>query len=1579
VEFALEEEKAGRRSAARAAFEQALQHVVTKEDGFESTNVCRWIARHYHFEGDADAALDCLELAVAMAEGWKNDAAVGHALNVKAVVHWQRGDLDEAERLYLLARKRAIHAGDAKLAAMTAQNLGVLANIRGDFATAEQQYRASLADYRTLGLTSDVCIALNNLGLLYIAQNRWADAQDVLMEGTQICELTGDAVARTQLDINLAELWVKQREFIRAQGAVRKALAAAGQTGDASAISKATKLLGIIARETGRFEEADAHFQKADEVATARGELLLQAEIARDRADLARRTGRNRDVLFQLNRSHKLFGQLRAQHDLTEIGERVASLEQEFLHVARRWGESIEAKDRYTQGHCQRVAELACAIAKQGNFDAKQLFWFRIGALLHDVGKLVIPPDVLNKPGKLDDNEWALMKSHTTAGVEMLSDIEFPWDVRPMVESHHERWDGKGYPHGLAGNDIPLIARILTIADVYDALTSVRSYKRAMNHEEAMTILRKDVGTMFDPETFAWFEAIEKDWPVRLAHLTDATTGDAADSEPSTPTPTVDADASARTNDVAELDDLTKLPLRRAFRETVDSVLDARRTTGRPVSMLVVDVDHFKVVNDTYGHLRGDEVLRAVADRIRVNTRPADYIARYAGDEFVVLLPGTRLEDAVTIAERIRESVERLDAAAGGNEPHPMTVTLSIGVACAPLHGDTLEALFGAADTALYGAKRAGRNAVTSASKAGTGVPDIMPQCFVGRIAERERLRVLLGNAATGDPHVVMLAGEAGIGKSTMLKQLSPDIGIRGGAVLVGQCIEANAGTPYGPWIDIVRAAHRAGLVPPGNWRHLPRLVPELGQGDDTTDGGSQRAVLEEIEDFIRVASASRPVVLTIDDMQWADAATWDMLEFLLARFSEQRVLVCATIRPEDAAESSLTRWRRLSRSERYSEIQLERLTRPELAQWLRGTLGGHSVDETLLNYVAEQSEGNALFAVQTLRALKDDNRLTASTAGWEYVEGPKLPLPRAIGDLLKRRVEAFTREQREVLALAAAIGREFDPGVLVAAYDGPEAAVHDALDEALANGVLVTRTRVRPTLSFTHVLLTQALLAGVNPLRLQRLHEKAARVMETLPSRDPAILVQHYQAAGLTGDTYRTALEAGEHAQSVHAPENAAEFYRIAESHAHSVEERTLVAWRLAQIEESRERFSAAAEWCERVLVLGHDHDACQSVVAAARRMQLRVQLQRGVRTELVLAECQTLLAATDVQRNAEDGAALLVMLSTLQQRLGNIDAAQQLAREAVDVAERAAVPSLLADAVIRLGSALFDGNPANAIPHYRRALDMFVSLGDRLGQMRCHINIGSASDRAGNLPAAEVSYATALEIGRAIRASDLTGVTLLNLGVLLLKTGKMSAARSHFEDARRLFSLLGHEPHRVASLYNLAHMARIEGDSARALELYSACAATAAEMSHTEMQIGALAGVGLAELDLQSPHGARVQLDAASALIGTREDWWFQGRELVEALAVRLAASDGLMEQAEQHLLQVFPLAEAYDTYVALTLGGECASLLARHPDLVAIRQRLAMQANALGYQPIVRQLQCPAVVSGTSSQVRPIRNVA
>lgn len=1562
VALAQREEKAGHRLAARQAYEAALQLFERPEDARETSDVLRWIARTYIADGDGSAALTCLDRALAVAETWGDHAAAGHAFNVQAVVHWQTGDLDEAERLYLLARQRALHAGDAKLAAMTAQNLGVLANIRGDYALAERQYRVSLDDYRSLGLMTDVCVALNNLGLLYIAQKRWNDAEEALLEGVRVCEPLNDVNVRLQLDINLAELWVAQGEYARAHGAVTAAQSAAVQLGDGSAIAKSTKLLGVIASNTGKYAEAEQYLLQAEEVATARSEKLLLAEIARDRAALARRTGRNRDVLQQLNRAHRLFSQLRAQSELRDIGARVDQLEQEFVHVARRWGESIEAKDRYTQGHCQRVAELACAIAEVSGMDATSLFWFRIGALLHDVGKLVIPEEVLNKPGKLDDTEWALMKSHTTAGAEMLSEIEFPWDVRPMVESHHERWDGRGYPHGLAGTAIPLVARILTIADVYDALTSVRSYKRALTHEETMAILRKDVGTVFDPEVFAWFEQIEADWARRSL----AAAAPALEERR-------EAEADSAESGLHTFDDLTGVALRRAFRQTAARTLEARHTTGRPVALLILDVDRLSVINEQFGTTAGDEVLKHVANAIRTTVRPSDFIGRYAGDEFVVLLSGIRFEEATRVAERIRAAVSAsavpvssgvLEADATTHTSVPISISVSIGVACAPQHGTSLDGLFGAADNALYAAKHSGRNQVVPASRLQGGRQQLVLQTVVGREQERARVREHFADASRGQPSVVLVTGEAGVGKSTLLKQLGPDLGVRGGAFLIGHCLETDMTTPFGPWRDILLTMHRGGLLPDRAWSHLAHIVPDFGTPAPALEGRAfARAVHEELEECLRLAATQRPLVLMFDDVQWADARSWDALEYLVARLQDQRVLLGLTLRPESALEEAERRVRRLTRSERCTTLRLRRLSQADLALWLQDALGGQTPPASLLQAIVARSEGNALFAVQLLRAMSDDGRLFWTTDGWQYRDDRSSELPAAIGDLLAQRVKSLSRAHREILAMAAVLGREFDPGVLVAACDAPESTVHEALDEGLSSSVLVATERMQHTLAFAHGLLTELLLAEVNPLRRQQWHARVAQAVAQGDSADPGTLARHYDRAGMSSHALMSALEAGDQAHRVFAHEVAIEWYRVAQRHAISAPQKADVEFRLATVAEAAGQLAQAEVHCDRALTEYAEATRVGGRTLTIGRMRERLRLQRGVDHRTVLQACTALYDRAVADGDHTETVALRIMMSAVLQQAGGVAEADHMAREAVAAAERLDQPSVLAEALLRLGSVLLTESPAAAIPHYRRSLDLSLAAGDRHGQLRCHINIGTACDRAGNHPAAEVSFLTACELARELRATDLGGVATLNLGVLLTKTGRTDAARQRFSDALRDFESIKHDRYRLAALYNLAHLARMENDAAAALELYDTCAVLAAHIGHHDVEVGALAGAGLAELDLRSIRAAEQLAQRVESMMNGMANRfaWFQGRELVEALLLRLETKRTSVASIRGKLLTTLARIESQDAYAALWLAAECSHLLlANTADVAAARARLLVQARAHGYTPLVQRLQ-------------------
>jgi len=165
----------------------------------------------------------------------------------------------------------------------------------------------------------------------------------------------------------------------------------------------------------------------------------------------------------------------------------------------------IEANDGYTAGHSQRVAEGACALARELGWDYADVEQLRLGALLHDIGKLGISGEILNKPASLDDDEWALIHRHPDIGARILSAIPGCDDVVTVVRRHHERFDGSGYPDGLCGEEIPAGARIVAVADMYDALTSRRSYRGAFSPEEAIVILEQNAGGTLDPHFAAAF------------------------------------------------------------------------------------------------------------------------------------------------------------------------------------------------------------------------------------------------------------------------------------------------------------------------------------------------------------------------------------------------------------------------------------------------------------------------------------------------------------------------------------------------------------------------------------------------------------------------------------------------------------------------------------------------------------------------------------------------------------------------------------------------------------------------------------------------------------------------------------------------------------------------------------------------------------------------------------------------------------------------------------------------------------------------------------------------------------------
>ena len=161
---------------------------------------------------------------------------------------------------------------------------------------------------------------------------------------------------------------------------------------------------------------------------------------------------------------------------------------------------ALDARDRETEGHSNRVSRLACMMGEALGLSGPQLKALERGALLHDIGKIGISDTILHKPGKLTDEEWKIMKVHPDIGARIIERIPFLQECMPVVHYHHERWDGSGYPFGLKGTDIPIQARIFAVADVFDALTSQRSYRKKSSPQDAVAYLREHASILFDPE-----------------------------------------------------------------------------------------------------------------------------------------------------------------------------------------------------------------------------------------------------------------------------------------------------------------------------------------------------------------------------------------------------------------------------------------------------------------------------------------------------------------------------------------------------------------------------------------------------------------------------------------------------------------------------------------------------------------------------------------------------------------------------------------------------------------------------------------------------------------------------------------------------------------------------------------------------------------------------------------------------------------------------------------------------------------------------------------------------------------------
>ncbi|MGH7631381.1 MAG: HD domain-containing phosphohydrolase [Gemmatimonadales bacterium] len=479
-----ERERAGEVAEALAAYERAVAAGERSGATALVAEALRRLGVAQHHRGERSLARELCERSHRVAAGLGESVLAGEALNALAGFDFEAGAIDAARDRFYQALE--LGGGSPGLRGRIEQNLGILANIQGALAQALAHYERSLEAFRSSGDERGCAIAYHNLGMVSADRGLWDQADRFYTRTLEISERIGDRHLQGLARLNHSEVHLARQRYDDARGGAEAALAIFDQLGARLDKADAYKLIGRVYRETGRWALAESRLRGAIELAVSTDSVLSEAEASRELALLYQAMGRNQDALGLLNTAHRLFGRLDARVDLVDVAGKVHRLEETYFAVVRDWGQSIESADSYTFGHCERVAGYAGSVARALGLDDQQQTTIRLGAYLHDLGKVRVPHEILNKPGKLTDAEFDVIKMHPLWGVELLATVDFPWDIKPIIRWHHEKYDGTGYPDRLRGDEIPIGAQIIGIVDVYDALTTTRSYRPAMSPTEAV-------------------------------------------------------------------------------------------------------------------------------------------------------------------------------------------------------------------------------------------------------------------------------------------------------------------------------------------------------------------------------------------------------------------------------------------------------------------------------------------------------------------------------------------------------------------------------------------------------------------------------------------------------------------------------------------------------------------------------------------------------------------------------------------------------------------------------------------------------------------------------------------------------------------------------------------------------------------------------------------------------------------------------------------------------------------------------------------------------------------------------------
>jgi tetratricopeptide (TPR) repeat protein/GGDEF domain-containing protein len=970
-----------------------------------------------------------------------------------------------------------------------------------------------------------------------------------------------------------------------------------------------------------------------------------------------------------------------------------------------------------------------------------------------------------------------------------------------------------------------------------------------------------------------------------------------------------------------------------------------------PHFVLCSVVSDISEVRSELGESRAAALMRELVQLVRRNLRGTDAMA-VQGEEMIVMLDVPR-GMAERVAQRLLSAV-RTHSFSGGAADNPVRLTLSIGLAVPPERDRGVTALLAAARAARAAA---GRDVCGFDWGAPARALDVAR--FVGRAEPLVQLAALLDDSVRGVGQVVAVTGEVGVGTTSLLRALEPEVRLRGGSLVAAQCRESDPAVPYALWRDVLRGVHRLGIKSTRQWRELPALDPSLeGPRDDSPGVRSKIRLQEELADYLRLAAQQRPLTIHLEELQWVDDASWDALEYLIPQLENERTMICLSFRT-GATHDQFDRWAKLASRSRHSEISLSPLTRDDVKRWLEGALREEVVGRDLLAHVYRCSGGNPLLVSHLLRDLEESGQLARVNGVWEWtIPAPSTPQA-SLHDLIIRRAARLPQAARVVLDAAAVLGRECDMAVLARMLEMQPVEIAPSLS-LLAEADLLTPTfeRVSGALVFTHYEVARAVRAVLSPEELARLHARAADVLSEWPNVSPIDVASHYAAAGETTDAHVFALRGADAAIQVYESNAAATLLSLAERTSPSAGATAEVRVRMAALADSVGHYEDAEALCDRAISWYRSQGEHRLALGVSRTRAM-VRMRRGQPASALLSDLLELDAEAQQVGVNHERAGILLLISRTHWRLGDPHAARRVAKECLEIAEQGDDQVLLYDSLMRLAVTIQLEKPEEARGLLRRALALSGELRDYLRRVQVLHNLGSLELLTNNLEEAREFLRTAADEARTAGLTEMRGRAVQNSGVLAARVGDYELAVRLLNESLEICAMAQNSELQLYATYNLAHVQREWGNTRAAGHLYELVMALAERIGQAEVQDGACAGYALCRLDEGAIGEARRAGETIAPFHTLRTDW-FQGRELGEALLIRLALLDGRGAEALAGFRHAVAMAQQTDTIAAAWMTAELSAQLRPFDpeDIQGTVERFAQLPEVVGSAPLLEK---------------------